>query len=65
MLFNEYNKAFNTKIKSKEGKVNKIIDKYIEMCDGCTNKNIINDAKAAFKTALFDMMTINNCEWIV
>jgi hypothetical protein len=35
------------------------------MCEACPNKNIINDAKAAFKTALFDMMTINNCEWIV
>ena len=35
------------------------------MCDACPNKNIINDAKAAFKTALIDMMTINNCVWIV
>jgi hypothetical protein len=65
MLFNEYNEAFNKKIKSKEDKVNKIIDKYIEMCEDCPNKNIINDAKAAFKTALIDMITINDCEWIV
>jgi hypothetical protein len=39
--------------------------KDIEIWKDCEKKKIISDAKAAFKNALIDMMTIDDCEWIV
>jgi hypothetical protein len=62
MLFNQYKEELYDDVEENEAKYNKIIEDYIKECKNCHDKNIINDAKLAFKDAVVEMMT---GQWIV
>ena len=62
MLFNQYKEELYDDVEENEAKYNKIIDDYIKECKDYQDKNIINDAKLAFKDAVVEMMT---GQWIV
>jgi hypothetical protein len=62
MLFNQYKGELYDDVQENEAKHNKIIEDYIKECKDYHDKDIINDAKLAFKDAVAEMMT---GQWIV
>ena len=62
MLFNQYKEELYDDVEENEAKYNKIIEDYIKECKDYHDKDIINDAKLAFKDAVVEMMT---GQWVV